>query len=70
MMREVVKIYLHSDLGKWAQLSCGHTKKVPETMVTKNKIVVVHCEQCAKAEALPDTVREIWEKYWHGIPRF
>jgi hypothetical protein len=64
-MRRVARRYT-SPVDTTVVLECGHI--VVE--MPKMRMVRIYCQKCADADKLPNTVKEIWSKYWHGIPRF
>jgi len=49
-----------------ARLECGHIQHY-DTVAVQNQGIRIHslvCVKCADALLLPDTLKEIWVKYW------
>lgn len=74
MIRLIKHRYRSPVSGEWAVLDCEHIAQLSEMkMVTTTQLtshtyykLQVFCDDCNEALLLPDTLQEIWEKYWHG----
>jgi hypothetical protein len=72
VVRAIERINRHPVDGTWYLMECGHIIIKADVglgdsqVIKRNSVMIfgIYCPDCARASSLPNTVVEIWEKYW------
>ena len=68
MIRKIHKIVIGISGKEIAVLECGHYAYIPEwdCKTLTIKVNAINCAKCDEATKLPNTLEEIYKRYWNG----